>query len=146
MDQHHLVLFVCTGNYYRSRYAEYIFNATVQPELRWRADSRGFAPAPENPGPINAQAAQRLRELGFAPESFREPTQLTEADLHQADLIVMLDEGEHRPYLQKGFPDWESRVTYWQVADLWGLTPEQALSLIDQEVGQLIAQLKDGTL
>src|SRR5215813_4066257 len=27
MDQHHKLLFICTGNYYRSRYAELCFNA-----------------------------------------------------------------------------------------------------------------------
>ncbi|MDZ4718970.1 MAG: low molecular weight phosphatase family protein [Roseiflexaceae bacterium] len=140
--QERTVLFVCTGNYYRSRYAEYLFNATIPPELNWRAESRGFEPSPQNPGPISSDTAKRLRERGIAPEQFREPLQLTEADLEQADLVVMLDENEHRPYLQNGFAVWEQRVTYWQVADLlWGFTPDQALSLIDQEVAQLIKEL-----
>jgi protein-tyrosine phosphatase len=138
----HTILFVCTGNYYRSRYAEYLFNATLPPHLNWRADSRGFEPTPLNPGPISADAAQRLHQHGIAPESFREPIQLTEADLEQADLVIMLDEHEHRPYLQQGFPAWEQRVIYWHVADLaWGFTPDQALSMIDAEVEQLIAGL-----
>lgn len=135
------VLFVCTGNYYRSRYAEELFNARVAPALGWRADSRGFEPSPANPGPISRSARQRLQSLGIAPAAFRDPIRLREADLEQAQLVVMLDEQEHRPYMQDRFPAWEERVTYWRVADLWGLTVDQALGLIDQEVDRLIDQL-----
>jgi protein-tyrosine phosphatase len=135
------VLFVCTGNYYRSRYAEHDFNARVPPELGWRADSRGFEPSPLNPGPINADVAELLRARGAAPQEFRAPQRLSEADLAQADLVVILDEDEHRPYMRAGFPAWSDRVRYWRVADLHGLTVPEALALIGQEVGRLIEQL-----
>jgi len=40
------ILFLCTGNYYRSRYAEEIFNHLAKREdLPWRAFSRGAARA-----------------------------------------------------------------------------------------------------
>jgi protein-tyrosine phosphatase len=135
------VLFVCTGNYYRSRYAEELFNARVPATLGWRADSRGFEPSPANPGPISRSARQRLQSLGIAPAAFRDPIRLREADLGQARLVVMLDEHEHRPYMQDRFPNWEGRVTYWRIADLWALTVDQALGLIDQEVERLIETL-----
>ncbi|GAB4124538.1 MAG: low molecular weight phosphatase family protein [Roseiflexaceae bacterium] len=135
------VLFVCTGNYYRSRYAEHVFNhyAAGSP---WQADSRGFEPSPLNPGPINATAAQRLAAAGMAPPQFRDPIRINQADLEQANLIIMLDEQEHRPYMHERFPDWENRVRYWQIADLWAMTTDQALSAIDREVQQLWAELQ----
>lgn len=38
------VLFLCTGNYYRSRYAEVLFNSVVgKMNLPWMASSRGLA-------------------------------------------------------------------------------------------------------
>jgi hypothetical protein len=38
------VLFICTGNYYRSRFAEAVFNHHAEAlGLRWRAFSRGLA-------------------------------------------------------------------------------------------------------
>jgi protein-tyrosine phosphatase len=84
-----------------------------------------------------------LAERGEAPANFRTPAQLTEQDLNQADLIIMLDDNEHRPYVQQRYPTWEDQVVYWRIADLWaGLTAEQALSRIDSMVDQLIAELR----
>jgi len=37
------VLFLCSANYYRSRFAEYLFNwLAPQRGLLWRAESRGL--------------------------------------------------------------------------------------------------------
>ena len=56
MSDKHRVLFLCTGNYYRSRYAEEVFNYITKVEgLAWRAFSRGVAErgSPENIGPMS---------------------------------------------------------------------------------------------
>jgi protein-tyrosine phosphatase len=40
-SKHKTVLFLCTGNYYRSRYAEIYFNSVASKmELPWKATSR----------------------------------------------------------------------------------------------------------
>ena len=39
-----LVLFLCSANFYRSRFAEHVFNWLAGQEgLQWKADSRGLA-------------------------------------------------------------------------------------------------------
>ena len=49
------VLFLCTGNYHASRFAEILFNTVAgKMGLAWRASSRGLAPERglNNVGPI----------------------------------------------------------------------------------------------
>ena len=77
------VLFLCSGNYYRSRFAEHFFNYHAKNDgLRWRADSRGIVGRHNNPGPISRYAVERLDELGIPLNgSLRYPRQLTKADL-----------------------------------------------------------------
>ncbi len=87
------LLFLCTGNYYRSRYAEMLFNANKPAALLWRAISRGFDPSPFNPGPIAAVTLERLRLRGHTePIQVDMPRRLTEADLREANRIIALDE------------------------------------------------------
>jgi protein-tyrosine phosphatase len=55
------VLFLCTGNYYRSRYAEILFNSVAgRMSLPWKASSRGLAleRGVNNVGPIAASAVK----------------------------------------------------------------------------------------
>ncbi|WP_259235282.1 arsenate reductase/protein-tyrosine-phosphatase family protein [Bradyrhizobium elkanii] len=73
------VLFLCTGNYYRSRYAEELFNHLARAEqLAWRASSRGAAErgSPDNVGPMSVFADDRLRATASfrrAQRAFRSP-------------------------------------------------------------------------
>ena len=62
------VLFLCTGNYYRSRFAEVLFNSVAaRMGLPWRASSRGLAleRGINNIGPMAPSAVKALESLGF---------------------------------------------------------------------------------
>ena len=62
------VLFVCTGNYYRSRFAESLFNSKVRDSrLGWKAISRGLRTQPDRKG-ISPLARQELRKRGVPEE------------------------------------------------------------------------------
>ncbi|MBX0329606.1 low molecular weight phosphatase family protein [Oscillochloris sp. ZM17-4] len=136
------VLFVCTGNYYRSRYAELLFNALAPSGLGWRADSRGFAPGPWNIGAIAPLVLERLAASGIAvPRVQRAPLRLARADMEAADLLIALDEAEHRPYVEGLGPPWSSRFRLWVVPDLHEWPAERALPTIDQEVRALLDEL-----
>ena len=141
------LLFLCTGNYYRSRFAEVLFNSLAAAAgPAWRAESRGLAIefGVNNFGPMSADALRRLRALGAHPGAYlRLPLQLAEADLERADLIVGLKEAEHRPLLRERFPGWEGRVRFWHIHDTDAGTVAEALAGIEREVKALVARLRD---
>src|SRR4051794_4016739 len=138
------VLFLCTGNNYRSRFAEALFNSVVNKMgLPWRASSRGLAleQGVNNVGPMAASAIKALEAIGVraAEAVSRLPAQVTTDDLEGAALIVALKHAEHLPLLQERFPAWAERVEFWHVDD----APE-VLGLIEQEVMGLVARLLGG--
>lgn len=140
------VLFVCTGNYYRSRFAEHLFNAGARERgLGWRATSRGtdvFGAGRWNVGPISLHAREALEARGVPLDSsLRLPLPLTEDDLAASDLVVAVCEAEHRPHLERDFPAAAASVEYWGVEDL-GVTPaEDALSALERHVAALLDRL-----
>src|SRR2546421_9032800 len=96
------VLFLCTGNYYRSRFAEILFNSvTGKMGLPWQALSRGLAleRGVHNVGPIAASAIQALEAMGVGASEAcaRFPAPVTPEDLEQADRVVALKQAEHLP-------------------------------------------------
>lgn len=139
------VLFLCTGNYYRSRFAEYYFNALAcQRKLAWRAESRGLQPSIENIGSISSHALARLRLRGIEPpRPERPPQDLEEENLAAASLVVAVNEFEHRPLMQVRFPQWTERVRYWRVHDLDVTDANAGLAAIEQAVQELLAELSE---
>ena len=136
------VLFLCTGNYYRSRFAEALFNSVAgKMGLPWRASSRGLAleRGVKNVGPMAASAVQALEARGVraADAVTRLPAQVTGDDLERAAWIVALKHAEHLPLLRERFPAWVEKVEFWHVDD----APE-VLGLIEQEVMVLVARLR----
>src|SRR5437016_5764778 len=139
--QEEAVLFLCTGNYYRSRFAEVLFNAVASKMgLPWRASSRGLAleRGVNNVGPMAVSAVKALETHGLraVAEFGRFPIQATEEDFEKAEWIVALKETEHLPLLQERFPAWAGNVEFWQVDD----APE-ALALIERDIMDLTARL-----
>jgi predicted translation initiation factor SUI1 len=138
------VLFLCTGNYYRSRFAEILFNSVADKMgLPWEASSRGLAleRGVNNVGPMAVSAITALEALGVraADAVARLPAQVTSDDLERAALIVALKHAEHLPLLQERFPAWVEKVEFWHVDD----APE-TLGLIEQEVMGLVARILGG--
>jgi protein-tyrosine phosphatase len=143
------VLFLCSGNYYRSRFAEHLFNTFIRDAgLSWRADSRGLIVdrLDSNIGPISHYAVNGLIERGISvAEPPRFPIQLLESDLAAADLVIALKEAEHRPLLTERFPQWPDRVEYWHIHDLDRALPDDTLTVLTREVAQLIQRLHTQT-
>ncbi|HSJ53137.1 MAG TPA: low molecular weight phosphatase family protein [Anaerolineae bacterium] len=139
------VMFLCTGNYYRSRFAEELFNhLAAEAGLEWQAVSRGIATelGLHNVGPISTHALMGLEQRGIAARGHeRFPAQLREEELALADRVIALKEAEHRPLLLARFPGWAGRVEYWHVDDLEDTPPLQAVPEMERNVADLIRRL-----
>lgn len=145
MNKNNRVLFLCTGNYYRSRYAEEVFNHHARREgLDWLAFSRAVAEtlSPENVGPISRHALEALQAKGIAPEgAARNPALCTVDDFAEAELVIALKDAEHRPMIACRFAGVAHRVEYWDVDDIEYLDARTALGKVDEQVGLLIGRL-----
>lgn len=141
-----ILLFLCTGNYYRSRFAEILFNTqAAKLAIDWQATSRGLATEliSRNDGPISSYTLDGLEARGIEiGGEIRYPIQLEQADLRQARRVIAIHEAEHRPYMESRFPGWADRIEYWNVPDRDLAPVNQALAAIEENVLQLISQLK----
>jgi predicted translation initiation factor SUI1 len=143
-SKHKTVLFLCTGNFYRSRFAEILFNSVAaKMGLPWRALSKGLAleRGVNNIGPMAISAIKMLEAMGIVPgdNATRFPVQVTAHDFEAVELVVALKHSEHLPLLQERFPAWVEEVEYWHVDD----APE-ALAIIEREVMMLVARILGG--
>jgi protein-tyrosine phosphatase len=140
------VLFICTGNFYRSRFAEAVFNFHAdQRKLPWRAYSRGLAIhwADGFLSPFT-EAALSERQIPIRYTGLGR-IQLTEKDLESADLRIALDRAEHLQMVEDQFPNWTRRIQYWEVPDMPGALPEVALPSIESQILHLLDHLPNGS-
>jgi protein-tyrosine phosphatase len=142
-----IVLFLCTGNYYRSRFAEIMFNHLARHDrIDWEATSRGVALefGLHNVGPISPHALDALKMRGIPLVSpMRYPISLDESILACADHIIALKQDEHLPLLRQRFPHCLERVEFWHVHDLDCGPPDEALAQIEEEVVALIERFRN---
>ena len=136
------ILFICTGNIYRSRYAEaYLNHTALKQGLPVKARSRGLAiemaKVDTSPLTIDRMAAKGIARSCTGSGKI----QLHEKDFLWADTTVVLQEDEHRPMMQRQFPAWVDRVTYWDVHDVGMWDPEEGLSRIEQLVSDLLNEI-----
>ena len=138
------ILFLCTGNYYRSRFAEVLFASVARKMgLPWDASSRGLAleRGVSNIGSMATVAIKALEAMGMrdAERCSRRPAQVTIDELEQADVIIALKHSEHLPLLEERFPAFTERVEFWHIDDAPG-----ALTLIESKIMDLMARLLGG--
>lgn len=139
------LLFLCTGNYYRSRFAEKLFNDLVtKNNFNWEADSRGLAleRGVNNVGAISKYAVEALKQRGINVASEeRFPQSAIVEDFQNFDLIVAVDESEHRPLIKERFPEFIDSIEYWLIHDIDKTSPQEALGELEKKIKELIKTL-----
>ncbi len=140
-----LVLFVCTGNYYRSRIAEIIFNHYAeQKPLQAKAFSRGLRLNPvKNTQSISPHALPFLSGLNISGFDIGNSRQLEHADLEKATHIIAMSEKEHQPMMVEKFPEWAHKVDYWTMEDDYLVDPLIVLPELRLKVEALLDCLSE---
>ena len=133
------ILFICTGNYYRSRFAEIYFNY-LAPELHLVdfAHSRGLI-VQEWTNPISQTALKHIEKLGISPNSnHRMPMVLTNDCFKSYHRFIAMDEQEHRPMIESKFPKMADRMEYWSIRDKPYVSPEVSLPRLAKNIEELL--------
>lgn len=139
------LLFLCTGNYYRSRFAEIFFNWHAERQnIGWRATSRGLALVDTNVGPLSRHTVGRLTALGIPFDGhLRLPLAAGDDDFRSAHHVVAVKELEHRPLIAANFPTWLDRVEFWEVHDVDCADACEAIPVLEERVLALLARLRE---
>ena len=141
------LLFLCTGNYYRSRFSEEYFNFHAERlGLPWVADSMGISQdfkGNGNVGPMSSHTVAELARLEIEPRGpDRFPKSVSEADLHSFDRIIAVSVDEHLPMLQALWPDRLQKLEYFDVEDLHLEGSETALPRLKRHLDELLSELQ----
>jgi protein-tyrosine phosphatase len=133
------VLFVCTGNYYRSRFAEIYYNHIYKPQSSGLAYSRGFEVyKSNNPGPISPHTIDYLQRLDIKVVDPRFPLQLKRQDFTRASEVILMDKTEHLPMLQRYFPEFKiNRLITWDFPDIQFREPNEILPALKISIERL---------
>ena len=130
------ILFVCTGNSFRSPVAAALLK-TLRGDLE--ADSAGTHPAS-----IIAPNAKRLLKRRNAAKNLKKtPEGVDQKNLEEYDLIVAMEE-EHKNHLINMHPHLKEKITVWNIDDPYFLpagSDRKILKEIEENVRELSASL-----
>lgn len=140
------ILFLCTGNYYRSRFAEELFNHRArQRGLEWTADSAGLEVEKwrsYNPGTMSVHTVEMLEAMDVMPMGRNRPErQFDPQEIDEVVRCIALSESEHRPMIERMHPELLDRIEFWTVEDLHLETADNALPMIVEAVEKLVDEL-----
>ena len=130
------ILFVCTGNSFRSPVAEALLK-------KLRGDLEVYS-AGTYPASMIARNARRLLEKENASKNLKTtPEGIEQKDMEEYDLIVAMKE-EHRDYLLKEYPQLIEKILVWNIDDPYLLpagSDRRVLKEIKEKVRELSASL-----
>ena len=113
------ILFVCTANIYRSRFGEEVYNHyAIKNNLFSRAFSAGLMVGTYKTRKIYKPALEELNRLNIEPiRAEQYSIHVDDIDLNNYDMVICMDEEEHRPMVELNSNFKELNITYWNIVD-----------------------------
>ena len=113
------ILFICTANIYRSRFSEEVFNYfAIKNNLSTRAFSAGLMVGSYKIRKIYKPAMDELDRLNINPIRAEEYSiHVDDIDLKNYNMIICMDEREHKPMVELNSNVKKLNITYWNIVD-----------------------------
>ena len=118
------ILFVCTGNAYRSPVAEALLKH-LNPNVE--TDSAGISPAI----PISEDASKFLMKEDAQKHLKTSPESLSQKILESYDLIVAM-EARHKEAILSRCPQCADKIVVWNISDPYFLPPEHTEKIFNE--------------
>ncbi|CAI8330112.1 MAG: Uncharacterised protein [Gammaproteobacteria bacterium] len=135
------ILFLCSGNYFRSRFAELWFNHEAdQRRLPWYATSAGLLMENNNQGNISEYTRTFAHARGWTVPN-RPPIAASKTLFDYAERVIALKEAEHRQPIELRFPEYTDKVMFWSIHDEDVMKPSDILPLLESQLIQFVETL-----
>ena len=137
------VLFVCTANIHRSRFAEEVFNHLAKKgDSVHQAFSAGLRVGDYSFRTIYYPALDNLKKLKITPLRPNDHSiHIEEVDIHEYDRIICMDEGEHRPMVTGNANLDDDLFEYWNIIDEPQVKSDISLPKCFQKVEYLLRDM-----
>ena len=138
------ILFVCTGNIFRSRFAEEVFNHLCKINgVDATAFSAGLQVGRYKQRKIYWPAMSELERLKIEPlRSNEDSVHINDIDVSIYYQIICMDEEEHKPMVRSNELLSGFTFQYWNIVDMPKVSSDISLPKCYKKVESLIDQLK----
>ena len=137
------ILFVCTANIFRSRFAEEVFNSLASDSsLSLSAFSAGMKVGEFTTRKIYYPALEQLKRYNIKPQRGNElSTHIDDLNLDEYDRIICMDEPEHRPMVEENTNLKGRDVEYWNIVDIPEEDSRVSLPMCYEKVNKLFSEM-----
>ena len=136
----HKVLFVCTANIFRSRFSEEVYNHFAKKlNIPSEAFSAGLRVGEYTTRKIYTPALQQLKYYNINPYRKDDLSiHINDLDLNVYDMIICMDEVEHRPMVEMNDQLNKINIDYWNIVDEPMVSSKVSLPVCFDKVKDLV--------
>ena len=137
------VLFVCTANIHRSRFAEEVFNYFCAKHNKdYHAFSAGLRVGDYSFRKIYYPALENLKAFNIIPIRPNDlPKHIKDVDLENYDKIICMDEVEHKPMVTSDPKLSNYNFEYWNITDMPKVDSDVSLPICYKKVKNLLNEM-----